>query len=270
MIREALHNCIAHQDYTLGGKVNVVEYPDHLVFSNLGQFIPPSIEWMLENQSPPEHYRNQWLIDGMIRLRMIEQVGSGIRRMFETQRDRLLPLPEYALSDDEAGYPRVQVTIEGRILDERYTKLLIRNANLSLKDVVSLDKVQKRTPLSKEEANRLRRLGYIEGRYPRVFVSGKIAASTGSQASHIRQKGFDNDYYRDLLEKLIREHGPVAPAVISELIFGKLPDSLTDKQKQKKIRNLTTDLATRRQLIENIGSSRGKGALWKIRESAKT
>lgn len=50
---------------------------------------------MLESQSPPEHYRNQWLIDGMIRLRMIEQVGSGIRRMFMTQRERLLPLPDY-------------------------------------------------------------------------------------------------------------------------------------------------------------------------------
>ncbi|NHZ66710.1 ATP-binding protein [Massilia genomosp. 1] len=70
VIREALHNCVAHQDYRLGGKVNVVEYPDKVVFTNLGQFIPPSVEWMLEHQSPPEHYRNQWLIDGMIRLRM--------------------------------------------------------------------------------------------------------------------------------------------------------------------------------------------------------
>ena len=52
---------------------------------------------MLEHQSPPEHYRNQWLIDGMIRLRMIDQVGSGIRRMFETQRERFFPLPDYLL-----------------------------------------------------------------------------------------------------------------------------------------------------------------------------
>lgn len=38
---------------------------------------------------------NQWLIDAMIRLRMIDQVGSGIRRMFETQRERNSPLPDY-------------------------------------------------------------------------------------------------------------------------------------------------------------------------------
>lgn len=82
VLREALHNCVAHQDYVLGGKINVVEHPDRLVFSNLGQFIPESVAWMLEHQSPPEHYRNQWLVDAMIRLRMIEQAGSGIRRMF--------------------------------------------------------------------------------------------------------------------------------------------------------------------------------------------
>ena len=270
VIREALHNCIAHQDYTIGGKINVVEYPDRLVFSNLGQFIPPSIEWMLENQSPPEHYRNQWLIDGMIRLRMIEQVGSGIRRMFMTQRERLLPLPDYTLDSAGTGYPKVEVLISGRVLDENYTKLLMRREDLSLRDVLSLDKVQKGAPLPKEEATRLKKLGLVEGRYPRIFVSGKIAATTGGQAAHILKKGFDNDYYRDLLLKLIREHGPVEPAVINELILDKLPDSMTPEQKLKKIRNLTTDLSSRKQLIENVGAQRGPGALWKIRETPKT
>jgi len=66
VLREALHNCVAHQDYLLGGKINLVEHPDRLVLTNLGQFFPVSVEWMLEHQSPPEHYRNQWLIDGMI------------------------------------------------------------------------------------------------------------------------------------------------------------------------------------------------------------
>ncbi|GKT26644.1 hypothetical protein [Acidovorax sp. SUPP3334] len=40
ILREALRNCVAHQDYVLGGKINLVEPPDRLVFSNLGQFIP--------------------------------------------------------------------------------------------------------------------------------------------------------------------------------------------------------------------------------------
>ena len=97
VIREALHNCVAHQDYRLAGKINIVEHPDRLVFSNLGTFIPPSIEWMLEHQPPPEHYRNQWLVEGMVRLRMIDQIGSGIRRMFETQWDDFSPCLQSAI-----------------------------------------------------------------------------------------------------------------------------------------------------------------------------
>jgi ATP-dependent DNA helicase RecG len=40
VIREALHNAIAHQDYAVGGRVNVIEKPDELIFSNVGRFLP--------------------------------------------------------------------------------------------------------------------------------------------------------------------------------------------------------------------------------------
>jgi ATP-dependent DNA helicase RecG len=270
VIREALHNAVAHQDYRLGGKINVVEYADRLMFSNLGQFIPPSVEWMLEHQSPPDHYRNQWLIEGMIRLRMIDQVGSGIRRMFESQRERFLPLPDYSIAANETGLPRVEVAIFGQVLDAKYTRALMRRSDLELGQVLLLDKVQKGMVLPREAATRLRRLGLVEGRYPRLFVSGQVAAATGGQAQHIRKRGFDNRYYRDLLVELIREHGPIGPAVITELLMDKLPDSLKDAQKRAKIRNLTFDLAHRRGLIQNVGQPRGPGALWKLREAAQS
>lgn len=38
-IREALNNCIAHQDYTLQGRINVIEREDSLQFTNLGDFL---------------------------------------------------------------------------------------------------------------------------------------------------------------------------------------------------------------------------------------
>jgi ATP-dependent DNA helicase RecG len=264
VIREALHNAVAHQDYRLGGKINVVEYPDRLLFSNLGQFIPPSVEWMLEHQSPPEHYRNQWLIDGMIRLRMIDQIGSGIRRMFEAQWQRHFPLPDFTLDALDANHPRVEVVIPGQIMDAKYTHALMKRSELELGQVLLLDKVQKGRSISKEDADTLKRLRLIEGRFPRVFVSGKIAAATGGQAQHIRKRGFDNRYYRDLLLELIREHGPIGPEVITELFMDKLPESMTATQKRDKVRNLTFELAHRRKLIENVGAPRGAGARWKL------
>jgi ATP-dependent DNA helicase RecG len=156
--------------------------------------------------------------------------------------------------------------VRGTIIDERYTRLLMQNADLDLPSVVLLDKVQKGIRIEKEDAVRLKRAGLLEGRYPSLVVSGKVAAATGGQAQHIRKRGFDNRYYRDLLLALIREHGPVNPAVISELLFEKLPEVLTDAQKKAKIHNLMFDLAHRRKAIMNIGSARGSGARWIVSE----
>lgn len=80
-IREGLNNCIAHQDYTLGGKINVVEKEDgHLIFSNLGEFIPQSIEKVIESDAPEARYRNPFLCTAMVNLKMIDVIGSGIKK----------------------------------------------------------------------------------------------------------------------------------------------------------------------------------------------
>jgi len=46
---EALNNCIAHQDYTKGGRINVIETDDQLIFTNLGSFIPGSVERVVKD-----------------------------------------------------------------------------------------------------------------------------------------------------------------------------------------------------------------------------
>ena len=51
VIREAINNAIAHQDYTLGGEINVIEYEDKLVFTNKGNFIPQSIDNVLKEDA---------------------------------------------------------------------------------------------------------------------------------------------------------------------------------------------------------------------------
>lgn len=238
VIREALHNCVAHQDYRLGGKVNVVEHPDKLVFANLGQFIPPSVEWMLEHQSPPEHYRNQWLIDGMIRLRMIDQVGSGIRRMFQTQRDRFFPLPDFVFDSNEQSHPRVEVTISGQVLDANYTQMLMRREDLTLNQVLLLDRVQKKRALSADAVRELKALKLIEGRSPNFYVSSKVAEWTRQKASYIRNKGLDAGYYRRLVTDYLGQYQQATRKEMDDLLLTKLPEVLSADQKAHKVRNL--------------------------------
>ncbi len=261
VMREALHNCIAHQDYRLGGKVNVVEHPDRLVFSNLGQFIPPSVEWMLEHQSPPEHYRNQWLIDGMIRLRMIDQVGSGIRRMFETQRERFFPLPDYAFDANEQGHPRIELTISGQILDVKYTQMLMKRSDLELHQVLLLDRVQKRRSLLTEQVRELKALKLIEGRSPNFFVSAKVAEWTGQQARYIRNRGLDDHYYRQLVVEYLQKYGQASRQELSDLILPKLPEVLDAAQRIHKVKNL---LQAMRRLGMIHPEGRRPSTIWRL------
>ena len=252
VIREALHNCIAHQDYTLRGKINVIEHPDELIFSNVGSFIPGDVETVIRQDSPPAFYRNPFLSQAMVNLNMIDTIGGGIKRMFNTQKERFFPLPDYDFTRPNT----VSVRIQGKILDEKYTRLLIKNRDLNLSTVMLLDKVQKRIPISKDEHTILKSQELVEGRYPNVFLFSQIAAATETKADYIKYRGFDKKYYQDMILEFIRENGCAARKEIDQLLTHKLPEVLTDLQKKVKINNLLAEMSCKRRVIENRGSRR--------------
>ena len=249
VLREALHNCIAHQDYALSGRINVVETPEALLLTNVGSFLPGDVEMVIHRDAPLEIYRNPFLCEAMVSLNMIDTQGGGIKRMYQTQAKRFFPLPGYDLRSSE----RVAVRIEGRILDERYSRLLMERADLDLWTVILLDKVQKHLPISKDDHRKLKAMHLVEGRYPSLFVSGRIAAATGDKARHIKYRGFNKKYYLDIITELIKQHQPVSREDIDTLLSDKLPDALTEKQKKAKIHNLLSELS-RGTVIRNIGS----------------
>jgi ATP-dependent DNA helicase RecG len=251
VLREALHNSIAHQDYGMNARINVVEFPDRLIFTNAGSFLPGTVESVILQDAPPEIYRNPFLAVAMVNLNMIDTQGGGIKRMFTKQAKRFFPLPDYDLRDPS----RVAVTLGGTIVDERYTQLLMQNADLDLVSVVLLDKVQKCMRIEKKDATRLKRAGLIEGRYPSLLVSGRVAAAVGEKARHIQQRGLDHRYYLDIVRELIREHGPVDRGEIDRLLVGKLPEVLSEAQKTSKVHNILSQLAHNGD-IRNDGSRR--------------
>jgi ATP-dependent DNA helicase RecG len=248
VIREALHNCIAHQDYGLRGRVQVVETPHALLLTNVGGFLPGRVEVVIDQDAPLEIYRNPFLAEAMVGLNMIDTQGGGIKRMFQTQRRRFFPLPDYDLSQPE----RVMVTLRGRILDVRYTRLLMAQGELDLGTIMLLDKVQKGQRINVDDAKRLKASKLVEGRYPNLLVAASVAAATGDKAQHIRNRGFDNRYYRDLIVDLVREHQPVSREDVDKLLLGKLPEVLSTEQKASKIHNLLTSLSGKR--IQNVGT----------------
>lgn len=252
VIREALHNCIAHQDYKMCGRINIVEKPDELIFTNLGSFIPKSVEEVIKNDSPPEYYRNRFLAEAMVNLNMIDTIGSGIKRMFFTQKKRFFPLPDYDLSDPN----KVQVRIIGKILDENYTRMLINHTELDLTTVMLLDKVQKKEKITQEEAKNLRKQRLIEGKYPNIYVAAQIAAITGDKTTYIKNRAFDKDYYKNLIIKFLEQYHSASRQDIDNLLLDKLSDTLNEVQKRKKINNLLFEMSKKDGTIVNTGSSK--------------
>jgi ATP-dependent DNA helicase RecG len=249
VIREALHNCIAHQDYGLRGRINIVETPNSILLSNLGSFIPGDIETVIRQDAPLEVYRNPFLAEAMMSLNMIDTQGGGIKRMYQTQIKRFFPLPDYDLSQPD----RVAVTVRGEVLDEKYSKLLMDRSDLDLWLVILLDKIQKRVPISRDDHRRLKNAGVVEGRFPNLFIASQVAKLTGQEARHILERGFNKKYYLDLIVALVKEHGPAGRNKIDELLFSKLPDVMTEKQKKDKVHNLLSELS-RKYVICNVGT----------------
>lgn len=257
VVREALHNCIAHQDYTLCCKIIVIEQPDGLLFVNAGRFIPGTVETVLQQNAPQKHYPNRKLADAMVHLKMIDTIGSGIRRMFASQKKRYMPMPDFDLSQSD----EVRVRIAGRILDENYSKLLMKQTDLTLDQVILLDKVQKKQPISKEDVAQLRKDKLIEGRLPNIYVSSGVAQATGQKVEYTRNKAFDKQYYKDLILEFLRQHKVATPEDIQKLVMDKLSDMLNDKQRKDRVRALLFEMSHKDKSVYNAGG-RGTSARW--------
>lgn len=247
-IREALNNCIAHQDYTLAGRINVVEREESLAFTNLGSFVPGDVRRVVMEDAPEEHYRNRFLATAMFNLKMVDTAGGGIRKLFLFQRQRFFPMPDYDLSNN-----RVKLTLTGKVLDMDYARLLARDGGLSLQEIIALDKVQKRQALDADDERLLKGKSLIEGRKPNFYIAQPVAQKTGQKASYSKNKAFEKQYYLDLICKAAGEHGALSRKDIDELLWNKLPEWMDDKQRKIKVGNLIGELR-RNGRIANSGS----------------
>ncbi|UXZ55632.1 putative DNA binding domain-containing protein [Halomonas sp. 7T] len=260
IVLEALHNCIAHQDYTRNARVVVVERTDRLVFENEGSFFDGQPSDYLEGHRVPRRYRNPFLTQAMAELNMIDTMGYGIHDMYARQVKRYLPLPDYDLS--ELGAVRLQ--LYGSVVDAAYSRLLIQKTDLSLVDVLALDRVQKKLPVADDAVTRLKRAGLIEGRKPNFYVSAQVAGAISKKAGYIKTRAQDDEFYAKLLTDYLQKFGQANRADINELLMDKLSDGLSDKQKYNKVSSLLTKLR-RRGVIVNRGSD--TAPCWHLAES---
>lgn len=242
-IREALHNCIAHQDYSLGGRITLVENEGFLYYSNRGSFIPGSVEKVLRDKGPQKDYRNTCLSHGMVHFNMIDTVGRGIPKLFKEQRRRFFPMPEYEIDDSAKT---VSVTIYGIASDDAYTDLLKSDSTLSLMECLWLDAVRTHRPITKEAARHLKDKKLIEGKAPRYNIALSVAKKVQQIGQYTRETGLNKKAQVKLILQLAFNAGSTGfkRAVAFEIIEQSLPASMTKTQKLNHVSHMLRDMQT--------------------------
>jgi len=249
MVLEALHNCIAHQDYTKNSRIIVTESPHTLVFENVGTFIDGCPDDYISGNRTPRRYRNTFMARAMTELNMIDTMGYGIHQLHTSQAARFLPMPDFEITPNS----EVKLTIYGSVVDEAYSQALMLHADLPLCDILALDRVQKHHPINDATIKRLRKQNLIEGRKPNFRVSSEIAQATAQKGQYIKTRGLDDAYYKTLILELIQQFGSASRSDIDDLLTDKLSDLLDEPQKKNKISNLITSLRRNGKII-NKGS----------------
>lgn len=238
MFRELLNNGIAHQDYTIGGRIYVNEFEDKIKITNPGSFLPGDIQPVLVPSYSPPYYRNSLLAQAMASLAMIDTASMGIRKVFKIQREKYFPMPDYDLSRQG----EVSVIVYGKVLNENYTRILFQNPDFDLDTVFLIDRVQKNVPIGKDQVKYLRKLGVVEGKSSALYLASPLAKAMDEQAQYIKNRGLDDEYYKLLIVDYLKHWGKGTKQDFIKLLFSKLPDVLDEKQKVYKVKNLLSSM----------------------------
>lgn len=231
-MREVLHNCIAHQDYTLQERINLVENPGFLYYANGGSFIPGTLQKALATHGPQRHYRNECLCNAMVNFNMIDIVGRGIRKIFNEQWKRHFPMPDYEI---DAANKEVAVRLYGNAINEKYTTLLKEKKDLTLEDCILLDAVQKGHRINETDANNLLSRGLVEGEYPDLTISLSIARQTKQVPEYTRLKGLEKDKLKQMVIQFLQNSG--SEGARREFIYKYLKDVLpSNKTEEQQLR----------------------------------
>jgi ATP-dependent DNA helicase RecG len=165
-------------------------------------------------------------------------------------------MPDYDFSDGKC-----KATITGKILNEDFARILIKNPSLSLEDTLILDKVQKQKTISDEEFKYLKKHQFIEGRKPNIFLSSLVIEPTDDaelKAAYIRNKGFDDEYCKKMILDYLIRWKAATRKQIEGLLWDKFSDVLDDKAKFSKINNLLQSLRITNKIVLS------KGKKWEL------
>jgi ATP-dependent DNA helicase RecG len=157
-------------------------------------------------------------------------------------------MPTYDISDEN----HTEVTLHGELINENYSRQLKKHPELSLDDVIALDKIQKKLPVSETEIQHLRELKLVAGLASELQVAGNYVKISYQD-------------YKQMILDLITQNGSATRDDIVAMIIPTLSPDIPIEKRQKKISNIIVEISTKDKKIINISNSI-KSPVWALVE----
>ena len=227
-LTEAMFNALQHQDYVLGGTIDVIEREkESVTVVSRGSFPPVPPESFVKGQNQTMASRNAYLIKVMTEIGLVTNSGAGIRNFYFSQIHKHFPLPRFSISED-----MVSVTFPGR-REGAIARALDIHKGLEVADILDLDRLDSGRYISDKRMESLisRGLVTVYDGVPCVNLSYEDPSSRFSKGS---------DY--DAVMALLKENGSVTRSDVVDVLRFRDRKGLSEEQLSVKATNLLQNM----------------------------
>jgi ATP-dependent DNA helicase RecG len=241
-LTEAMFNALQHQDYTMGGTIDVIERESESVtVSSRGSFPDVLPESFVKGQNQTMASRNAFLIKVMASIGLVSNSGAGIRNFYLSQIHKHFPLPRFVITEDT-----VSVTFPGR-REGPVSRALDIHSDLEVQDILDLDRLDSGRYVSDRRMESLISRGLVA-----VYDGVPCINLTYGDPTSRFSKGSD----QDAIMALIKENGSVTRSDVVDVLRFRDRKGLSEEQLSVKATNLLQTLRREGRIQKTDGSTR--------------
>ena len=241
-LTEAMFNALQHQDYMMGGTIDVIEREkESVTVMSRGAFPDVMPESFVRGQNQTMATRNAHLIKVMTEIGLVTNSAAGIRNFYLSQIHKHFPLPRYTITEDT-----VSVTFPGR-REGAMARALDIHRNMEIQDIMDLDRLDSGRYLSDKRMQHLISVGLVT-----VYDGVPCINLSYEDPSSRFSKGSD----QDAVICLLKENGSVTRADVVDMLMFRDRKGLTDEQLSVKATNLLQTLRKDGKVRKCEGSTR--------------
>ena len=239
-VEELIANSLAHRDWNIALPNDIRQTPHSLSFSNPGLF-ENDFEKVIE-YSHVTPYKNQTMADFLSKINLMENERRWLQKVLQVQLSKWVFVIQEEIDNHAWGI--VKITLDGKIRDKEFAKLVLSEKEISRMELFLLQKIAswaailgKDIPL--EQAELLHEKWYIEyyGRSPhrRARISYALLESIQQTEKYILNKWI----WTRKKEKLILEYLDKKKQITTHEIYRLFPE--TNKNSLRTILKNMTD-----------------------------